>query len=106
VELPSFPKCLEKSGNREAQNRVQEQDEEQEQMTLTIELTPEQEAALQAQATAAGMEASEYARLLLASDLVNEPLPTTDARQCALASEHTLSQIWDTAEEDAAWAHL
>jgi len=48
-------------------------------MTLTIELTPEQEAALQAQAMEAGMEASEYARQLLASDLVTEPRPMTGA---------------------------
>ena len=34
-------------------------------MTLTIELTPEQEAALQAQAV--GLDASEYARQLLSA---------------------------------------
>jgi hypothetical protein len=52
-------------------------------MTLTIELTPEQEAALQAQAQAAGMEASEYARELLASDLASARRPMTGAEMIA-----------------------
>jgi len=52
-------------------------------MTLTIELTPEQEATLQAQANAAGMEASEYARQLLASDLVIERRPMSGAEMIA-----------------------
>jgi hypothetical protein len=52
-------------------------------MTLTIELTAEQEAALQAQVSAAGMEASEYARHLLASDLAELPLPKTGAEAVA-----------------------
>lgn len=38
-------------------------------MTLTIELTPEQEAELRAQAAAAGLDETEYARQRLTSDL-------------------------------------
>jgi hypothetical protein len=52
-------------------------------MTLTIELTPEQEAALQAQAQAAGIDATEYARQLLAADLTDLPLPKTGAEAVA-----------------------
>jgi hypothetical protein len=52
-------------------------------MTLTIELTPEQEVALQTQAQAVGMEASEYAWQLLASDLVTERRPMTGAEVLA-----------------------
>lgn len=37
-------------------------------MTLMIELTPEEEAALQEQAQAVGLNASEYARQLLSSE--------------------------------------
>jgi hypothetical protein len=72
-------------------------------MTLTIELTPEEEAALQAQAQAAGIDVQDLIHAAL-------PLPANQvlslARMTALASESALSQIWDTAEEDAAWAHL
>jgi hypothetical protein len=52
-------------------------------MTLTIELTPEQEAALQAQAQAAGIDATEYAQRLLASDLAEEHRPMTGAEMIA-----------------------
>ncbi len=52
-------------------------------MTLMIELTPEEAMALQAQATAAGLEANEYARRLLASDLVTERRPVTGAEMIA-----------------------
>ena len=52
-------------------------------MTLTIELTPEEEAGPQAQAHAAGLEASEYARQSLASDLAELPLPKTGAEAVA-----------------------
>jgi hypothetical protein len=72
-------------------------------VTLTIELTPEQEAALQA----AGIDATEYVQDLIDAAL---PLPAPPvlplARLTALASERALSRIWDTPEEDAAWAHL
>jgi hypothetical protein len=48
-------------------------------LTITIELTPVQEAVLQAQAAAAGVDAAEYARQLLALDLTALPLPKTGA---------------------------
>jgi len=76
-------------------------------MTPIIELTPEQDAVLQAQATATGIDAAEYVQDLIHAAL---PLPANPvlplARLTALASESVLSQIWDTPEEDAAWAHL
>ncbi len=52
-------------------------------MTLTIELTPEQEAALLAQAKAAGLDATEYAKQLIASDLAAERRPMTGAEMIA-----------------------
>jgi len=52
-------------------------------MILTLELTAEQEATLQEQATQAGLEASEYALQLLASDLISLPLPKTGAEAVA-----------------------
>lgn len=48
-------------------------------MTLTIELTPEEEAALEEQAIAAGMESSEYARQLLTTELTDLSLPRNGA---------------------------
>jgi hypothetical protein len=48
-------------------------------LTLTIELTPEEEATLQARARAAGLETLEYARLRLVSDLPGEATRTYTA---------------------------
>ena len=56
-------------------------------MTLTIELTPEQEAALQAQASAAGLDATEYARKLLTSDLAGLPVREPASNQTYSARE-------------------
>jgi hypothetical protein len=50
-------------------------------MILTIELTAEQETALQAQASTAGLDASEYARQLLACDLAGPPTRTYTASE-------------------------
>jgi hypothetical protein len=49
-------------------------------LTLTIELTPEQEAVLQAQAQVAGVDVAEYARRLLALDLAIETGAMTPAQ--------------------------
>ena len=63
-------------------------------MTLTLELTPEQEAALQAQATAAGIDATEYAQRLLASDLVTERRPMTGAEALAFWEREGLRGVF------------
>lgn len=55
-------------------------------MILTIELTPEQESALKAQATARGMELPEFARLRLLSEY----------------PEHETIRKFGTPEEEAA----
>jgi plasmid stability protein len=70
-------------------------------MTLTIELTPEQEASLQARASAAGMESSEYVRQLLTSDLVTERRPMTGAEMIAYWEREGLIGSYGDPDVDA-----
>ena len=84
-------------------------------MTLTIELDPEIEAAVEADAKRRGRSreemAAEAVRIVympsaLTGDQVLLTLAAPDAvERLALAGEG-MRHVWDTPEEDAAWAHL
>ncbi len=52
-------------------------------MTLTIELTPEEEARLQEEAQRAGVDTAAFAHWLIASGLVELPLPKTPSEAIA-----------------------
>jgi len=88
---------------------------------MTITLTPEIEQALAEQARQQGTTPESLALDALrqwfatsparpdTADAVgsaNELLPDNLSRACFAAGAHATRHVWDTAEEDEAWAHL
>lgn len=74
-------------------------------MTLTITLAPEVERALLETAQQQGQTPEETAAAALHSVLLSEERPTF-SDTAFLAGAEAIRHLWDTPEEDAAWAHL
>ena len=79
-------------------------------MSLTIELEPELENRVRKLAEANGMDAETFVQNLVSRETPGGSNTSrgkiSTSRLTALASEKTLSKIWDTPEEDEAWQDL
>lgn len=80
-------------------------------MTLCVNIAPDVEEAIRETAQHQGQTPEEVAALVLQSVFVPRPLIVEDKHKAfvessfAAAAEST-RHVWDTPEEDAAWAHL
>ncbi len=76
-------------------------------MSITMELPPEIEQLAKAKAEARGVSLEEYLPNLLAQAVQEEDWKEDTASQMTIMGmESTLRRLWDTPEEDAAWAYL
>lgn len=76
-------------------------------MTVILELAPEVEQIVKAQAQAKGISLEEYLPDLLAQAAQEKEWKEDSASQMTIMGmESTLRRLWDTPEEDAAWAYL
>jgi len=82
-------------------------DEQEILMSITMELPPEIEQLAKAKAEARGVSLEEYLPNLLAKAVQEEDWKEDTASQMTIMGmESTLRRLWDTLEEDAAWAYL
>lgn len=76
-------------------------------MSITMELAPEVEQLAKAKAEARGVSLEEYLPNVLAQAIQQEDWDEEDASTATIiGSLSTMHRIWDTPEEDAAWAYL
>ena len=76
-------------------------------MSITMELAPEVEQLAKAKAEAHGVSLEQFLPSIIAQALQQEVWDEEDASTATiLGSLSTMHRIWDTPEEDAAWAYL
>lgn len=76
-------------------------------MTVTLEIDPQVEEIARETAQAQGIALEDYLPVLLAQAVQEDRWQENSlGRLTMLAAEPVLSRLWDTPEEDAAWAYL